>query len=75
MADPSDEDDYEEQQRRMRLMLLYLVRSPFFDFVVQRILARIELMFRRIPILGRLLGTSFDLVRLLQRYGFYTSGT
>jgi hypothetical protein len=75
MADPADEDDHEEQQRRMTLMLLYLVRSPFFDFVIQRILARIEAAVRRIPVVGRLTGTTLDLVRFLQRYWFYTSGT
>jgi Peroxisomal membrane protein (Pex16) len=75
MADPADEDDHEEQQRRMTLMLLYLVRSPFFDFVIQRILARVEAAVRRIPLVGRLTGTTLDLVRFLQRYWFYTSGT
>jgi Peroxisomal membrane protein (Pex16) len=74
MAPPLDEEDEHERQRRMALMLLYLGRTPFFDFFLRITLSRFERRVHCIPLIGSATTSLLEIVKAVQRYWFYTSG-
>ena len=65
----------EEQQRRKLQLLLYLVRSPFYDVVIKKSLETIANGLRNIPLIGGLILSSSDLASALQTYWFYTAAS
>lgn len=72
---PETQNEMDEVRRRQMMMLLYFVRSPLFDFIIRVFIRRLERMLRRIPIIGGPVSASVELVVMLQRFWFYTSGS
>lgn len=73
--EPKNSNEEEELRRRHFQMLLYLVRSPLFDYVLKFILRKIERVLRRIPLVGAPISASFELMLVLQKLWFYTAGS
>lgn len=75
MAPPADDSDVEERRRRMAELLLYLGRTPLFDFLMRRFVKSLTSPLRRIPVVGGMASSAIDWATLLQQYWFYTSGS
>lgn len=76
MGAPAATADYKEERRRRNAqMFLYLLRSPLFDFILQCFIRRVEALLRRIPLVGSAASSTIELVVMLQKYWFYTSGS
>ncbi|CAD7697186.1 unnamed protein product [Ostreobium quekettii] len=64
-----------ELRRRKMLLLLYLLRSPFFDLVTGRVVRGTGRVFGRLPLVGCLAGKAVELLLGAQQYYSYTSGS
>lgn len=75
MAAPKSDADLEERRRRMAQLVLYLGRSPLFDFILRRFIKRMTSPLRRVPVVGGITASAIDWVTLLQQYWFYMSAS
>ncbi|GMH33255.1 hypothetical protein BSKO_01089 [Bryopsis sp. KO-2023] len=69
---PQEED---ELARRKRLLLLYLLRSPFFDMITRRVVSTAQGAVGPIPLIGALGSKAVEILYGIQHYYCYTSGS
>lgn len=64
-----------ELKRRKMLMLLYLLRSPFFDVFTRRVVKGARRVVSPIPLVGCVAAKAVELLLGVQQYYSYTSGS